>query len=242
VPDVQQILEALASPIRREILWLVWGDELTAGAIASAFHLSAPTISSHLAVLRDAGLVTVVRDGNFRRYRADQTALRRVSATFLPKTLKWNPVHVVEPAGAGTSKISCAVRVGIDVPVKPTTAFRAFTDAAVFSAWLGSEVTLRNRRFTCALPWGRVVRGFYDIVVEPELIAMRWDFDSGAVPVPGSEMIGYLRFRPKAHGTHVEAQQLIDTQEHAVFMQRVWSWVLGNFEASHRRPARAVRA
>ena len=68
--DVQRVLAALASPVRREILWRIWDDELPAGAIAAAFEVSAPTISEHLAVLRDAELVTMTVDGSFRRYRA----------------------------------------------------------------------------------------------------------------------------------------------------------------------------
>src|SRR3954462_1101120 len=71
---LQPTLDALASPIRREILWMVWDDELAAGEIAAAFDLSAGTISAHLAALRDAGLVTVRREGNFRRYRARHEA------------------------------------------------------------------------------------------------------------------------------------------------------------------------
>ena len=61
--DVQRVLAALASPVRREILWRIWDDELPAGAIAAAFEVSAPTISEHLAVLRDAELVTMTVDG-----------------------------------------------------------------------------------------------------------------------------------------------------------------------------------
>jgi len=73
--DLQRLLAALASPIRRQILWLVWDEPIAAGTIASAFTLSAPTISEHLAVLRDAGLVTIQVNGSYRRYRANQPAL-----------------------------------------------------------------------------------------------------------------------------------------------------------------------
>lgn len=75
VRELQRILAGLVSPVRRQILWLVWDEFLPAGAIASAFPLSAPTISEHLAVLLDIGLVTVEIDGSFRRYRADQATV-----------------------------------------------------------------------------------------------------------------------------------------------------------------------
>ncbi len=74
--DLQVLLDAVASPIRREILWLTWDAELTVGEIGAAFEISGPTLSSHLATLRDAELVTMRVDGNFRRYRCDQDAVR----------------------------------------------------------------------------------------------------------------------------------------------------------------------
>ena len=55
--DRQRIFDALASPIRREILWLTWREERTVGDIATHFEVTAPTLSSHLTVLREAGLV-----------------------------------------------------------------------------------------------------------------------------------------------------------------------------------------
>src|SRR3954452_4530888 len=74
-PDVDVRLRALRSRTRREILALVWDRELPAGDIAAAFSLSAATISEHLSVLREAGLVEMTRVGTSRRYRACRSAL-----------------------------------------------------------------------------------------------------------------------------------------------------------------------
>jgi len=63
-------LRALAEPRRREILALVRDRELPAGEIARRFDVTRPAISQHLAVLRDAGLVTERRDGTRRLFRA----------------------------------------------------------------------------------------------------------------------------------------------------------------------------
>jgi len=69
---VDTALKALAEPRRREILRLVWSDELGATAIADRFpDVSRPAISQHLAVLREAALVTERRDGTRRLYRAN---------------------------------------------------------------------------------------------------------------------------------------------------------------------------
>jgi DNA-binding transcriptional ArsR family regulator len=60
---------AVAEPRRREILALVRDEELSAGEIASNFTVSRPAISQHLAVLREAGLLSERRDGTRRLYR-----------------------------------------------------------------------------------------------------------------------------------------------------------------------------
>jgi DNA-binding transcriptional ArsR family regulator len=68
-------LQVVAEPRRREILHLVWDQELAAGDIASRFDVSFAAVSQHLAVLRDAGFVSVRRAGRARLYRAERTAL-----------------------------------------------------------------------------------------------------------------------------------------------------------------------
>lgn len=73
-------LRAIADPIRRRILSLVWREERTAGEIAARFEVSQPAISQHLKVLRETGLVAVRRDGTRRFYRADQTSMAGVRA------------------------------------------------------------------------------------------------------------------------------------------------------------------
>ena len=72
---MQAVLEAIATPRRREILHLVWDTELTAGQIAANFDVSWPAISQNLRVLREAGVLTERRDGNRRLYRANESAL-----------------------------------------------------------------------------------------------------------------------------------------------------------------------
>jgi DNA-binding transcriptional ArsR family regulator len=68
-------LQIVAEPRRREILRMVWDRELAAGDIASRFDVTFPAVSQHLGVLREAGFVSVRRDGRTRLYRAERTAL-----------------------------------------------------------------------------------------------------------------------------------------------------------------------
>jgi DNA-binding transcriptional ArsR family regulator len=66
---MEAALRAIAEPRRRAILRLVRDEELSAGEIASNFEVTRPAVSQHLAVLREAGLVTERRDGVRRLYR-----------------------------------------------------------------------------------------------------------------------------------------------------------------------------
>ena len=72
-------LKALAEPRRREILRLVWSEELPAAAIAARFDdVTRSAVSQHLGVLREAGLVTERREGTRRLYRANRSEMDRV--------------------------------------------------------------------------------------------------------------------------------------------------------------------
>ena len=75
-------LKALAEPRRRAILRLVWSQELPATDIADQFRdVSRPAISQHLAVLKEASLVTERRDGTRRLYRANVQTMSELVAS-----------------------------------------------------------------------------------------------------------------------------------------------------------------
>jgi len=79
ITGVDAALKALAEPRRREILRLVWSQELPASDIAHHFReVTRPAISQHLGVLKEAGLVTERRDGTRRLYRADRTEMTKL--------------------------------------------------------------------------------------------------------------------------------------------------------------------
>jgi DNA-binding transcriptional ArsR family regulator len=68
-------LQVVSEPRRREILRLVWSEELSAGEIAGRFDVTFGAVSQHLGILRDAGFVQLRRDGNRRLYRANRDRL-----------------------------------------------------------------------------------------------------------------------------------------------------------------------
>jgi DNA-binding transcriptional ArsR family regulator len=74
------VLAAIASPRRREILRLIWDDEMQAGAIAGAMpDVTFGAVSLQLRALIQAGVVTVRTDGRERWYRADRERLKHVA-------------------------------------------------------------------------------------------------------------------------------------------------------------------
>jgi DNA-binding transcriptional ArsR family regulator len=77
---MEAALRAIAEPRRRQILALVRANELSAGEIARQFEVTWPAISQHLAVLRDAGLVSERRAGTRRLYRARPEGLEELMA------------------------------------------------------------------------------------------------------------------------------------------------------------------
>ena len=70
---------ALADGTRRDILTLLRGGPLTSGEIASRFDSSWPTISRHLAVLREASLVVTERSGQEIYYELNTSVFQDIA-------------------------------------------------------------------------------------------------------------------------------------------------------------------
>jgi DNA-binding transcriptional ArsR family regulator len=69
---------AIAEPRRRHILEFIAAEERSVGEIADALELQQPSVSKHLQVLRDVGLVTTRRDGKRVLYRTNTDGLRTI--------------------------------------------------------------------------------------------------------------------------------------------------------------------
>lgn len=76
---------ALADPTRRAILDQLRSGSRTSGEIAEQFGSSWPTISRHLSVLKDAGLINAEKEGQFMRYELATTVFHDV----LEKLTEW---------------------------------------------------------------------------------------------------------------------------------------------------------
>ena len=81
---VENIAKALGDESRRKIIELLKDGELPATAIFDQFEYAAPTISRHLSVLKDAGLVSTRRNGVFIYYQLEKDALRQLDEWLSP--------------------------------------------------------------------------------------------------------------------------------------------------------------
>lgn len=75
------LFKALNDATRREILEILKEKDLNAGEIADHFNISKPSISHHLDLLKQAGLVEAVKDGQFISYS--------LNTTVMDEMLKW---------------------------------------------------------------------------------------------------------------------------------------------------------
>jgi ArsR family transcriptional regulator, arsenate/arsenite/antimonite-responsive transcriptional repressor len=66
--SLDKVFEALSSTVRRKILAYLSSADLTAGQIAERFEISKPSISKHLSILENAGLIVSERHGQFIQY------------------------------------------------------------------------------------------------------------------------------------------------------------------------------
>jgi len=73
-------LTALADPTRRRIVEMLGRGERASGEIAAQFDISAPAVSQHLKVLKEARLVRVRVEGQRRVYSLDPEGLQAIDA------------------------------------------------------------------------------------------------------------------------------------------------------------------
>ncbi len=82
---MNDVFRALSDPTRREILELLRSGPHTSGEIADKFSTSWATISRHLSVLKDAGLILAERNGQHIVYELNTTVFQDV----VENLIKW---------------------------------------------------------------------------------------------------------------------------------------------------------
>ncbi len=82
------LFKALNDTTRREILELLKKKDLSAGEIADRFNISKPSISHHLDLLKQAGLVEAVKEGQFIFYSLNTTVMDEIVKWFVQFKIK----------------------------------------------------------------------------------------------------------------------------------------------------------
>ncbi|MCW3127105.1 MAG: winged helix-turn-helix transcriptional regulator [Bacteroidetes bacterium] len=87
---MNSLFKALNDQTRRDILELLKKKDMTAGEIADEFSFSKPTISHHLDLLRQAGLVESVKQGQYIYYSLNTTVMDEIVTWFIQFSDKKN--------------------------------------------------------------------------------------------------------------------------------------------------------
>jgi DNA-binding transcriptional ArsR family regulator len=87
------VFEIIAEPNRRAILSLLVSSDRSVGEIERRLRMSQPTVSKHLRVLREAGIVESTVDAQRRLYRLNPEPLQEVVAWLAPFRRFWS-AHV----------------------------------------------------------------------------------------------------------------------------------------------------
>lgn len=74
----QSTFKALSDPTRREILNLLKKGSMTAGDIVSHFSMTGATISHHLSILKEAGLIADEKAGKYIYYSLNMTVVEEI--------------------------------------------------------------------------------------------------------------------------------------------------------------------
>lgn len=78
----QESFKALSDPTRREIIYLLKKEKLPVGEILEHFNMTGATISHHLSILKDAGLVTSEKKGKYIYYELNLSILEEIMTWF----------------------------------------------------------------------------------------------------------------------------------------------------------------
>jgi ArsR family transcriptional regulator len=84
--DLARVFKALGDPVRLRLLSLIAshaGGEACVCDLTDAFDLTGPTISHHLKVLREAGIIDGERRGTWVYYRVQPAVLQRLSSVLM---------------------------------------------------------------------------------------------------------------------------------------------------------------
>jgi uncharacterized protein YndB with AHSA1/START domain/DNA-binding transcriptional ArsR family regulator len=211
---------ALAHPLRRDIVERLSGGGASVGAVTRDFGVSKPTISRHLKVLEEAGVVSRLIDGRKHRLALRPEALAEASDWIERQRERWQRLfdvvgeYLEEGKGATvTDESSQVVRIERTFAASAGDVFDAWTSPEVMRRWFHcapdwetpeAEVDLRvggHVRVVMRRPDGTEVeaRGEYTLIDRPRRLVMTWTFDDD----PSNEQLIELSFSESKGSTTV---------------------------------------
>jgi DNA-binding transcriptional ArsR family regulator len=111
---------AIAEPQRRAILEFLAPDERPVSEVVEALGLAQPSVSKHLRVLRDVGLVRARRDGRRVLYRTNAGALRPLYEWAGTFERFWSQqLRRIKERAESSSRLAPKGRDQTDKPAKP---------------------------------------------------------------------------------------------------------------------------
>jgi DNA-binding transcriptional ArsR family regulator len=86
----RDVYQAIADPTRRAIIGLLAGQTLTLNVVAENFNISQPAISKHMRILKECGLVVIVKQGREKRCTGNLKCLAEAAAWIDQYRIFWN--------------------------------------------------------------------------------------------------------------------------------------------------------
>jgi DNA-binding transcriptional ArsR family regulator len=116
---MSDVFDVLADSTRRDIVDLLRsGSEMSVGELVEALGITQPTVSKHLKVLRDAGVVVAREEGQHRYYRFDRGSLVEVQSWVgvesTPPTLRRDPFVDLREPGLAVGSLAKDLKVWIN--------------------------------------------------------------------------------------------------------------------------------
>ncbi len=226
----QLAMEALANPIRRQIVELLRRGETPVNTLSNKFEIARPAISRHLRVLREAGLVTYRSDHNVRLYSVNPDEMDRLRRQFDSEFRDyWRPQGSGEiPAGDSSIQTHCEaafeVKVATELPISPELAFDYCTREDLFRRWVGEDARNDLRVggvIEASSTLGGHLRGEYLAIAPGKLVVIRL-----LEPLDPDENLYTIRFAPSGSGCKIAFTHFVREESLAKLLAFAWGETL----------------
>jgi uncharacterized protein YndB with AHSA1/START domain/DNA-binding transcriptional ArsR family regulator len=238
---------ALAHPTRRQIVERLSAGAATVGEATSGLGVSKPTISRHLRLLEEAGVVTRVIDGRTHRLALRPDTLAETSDWIDDQRSRWERLfdvvgdYLEERADKMIEPPGYVVRIERTFDAPAEEVFDAWTSPQVLSRWFHSERDWSTPTAEVDLRIGGKVRvamrepdgtehamgGEFTLIDRPRRLAMTWTFDEW----PEQQQMVELEFTERdGRTTVVLINTGVDTEQHRDDQYGGWNGCLDRLE------------